>query len=471
MRPFPSISTLERLLVGIGLIGAVAWLWRCLCFFPSRGWNEIRLAPAFMWAHGLSPYPPVNGIATTWIYGPLPLFLQLPASLMPNAVGAMLAAGFLNLTVILLGIATVCAWLPVPGLDLTRPARLTAFLVCLAIWPATSLEFMQADNAAVAFGLLALLTLERSDSNCSRWLAAAGCAAAIACKQSLIGLAAAECIWVLVRQGQRASLAQMMRIGSIGVLFFALTAVFFGAEGVYYHLIALPALLPWAGSIGNRLTEFSPWLLVHLGLPLTVLTYLGRRTWRRDSPWLLPTLAWLTAWPLDLVALLKNGGSANSLHGLLFFLPFAAVLATVGGNHLVWRRTGLAIVSVGILAVRIATIDVGAWHPRTKHLREGEFLARNLPGEVYFPWHPLVTFYAGTQFYHVEDGWFMRYLAGQPVSGPVAYAGLPPKMHVVAFLRNEMDWGIARSLIPHGAHQTVFGEWILYSWTPPTTRP
>ncbi len=244
-------------------------------------------------------------------------------------------------------------------------------------------------------------------------------------------------------------------------------AIAVGPAGFIYHLFTLPAGLPWAASLGERLVEFMPYLLLQVGVPLVVLGLLGSRVWQKDSPWLLPTLAWATAWPLDLVALFKTGGSINSLHGWLFFLPPVVTLLAASANFTGFRRPAVIILVAAGLSARLATAAPGTWRPLDQHLRQGEFLARSLPGEVYFPWHPVVTFYAERRFDHVEDGLFMLYLSGRPMMGAAVAAHLPPHLHVVAFLHHELDWGIARTLIPPGAQQSTFGAWELSSWPLP----
>jgi hypothetical protein len=473
MRHFDFRGLSEAVLPTLASAGAIAWLWRCLCIFPAHGWNEVRLAPSFMLAHGVSPYPSLDGgPATSWIYGPLPLALHLPAALADNAAGALLIAGTINLAVTLLAIATTCLWWPVPDQPPARWGRLIAAVACVALWPVASLEFLQADNAAIAIGLLALLCLQTSDSRRALWLAAAGCAAAIACKQTLLSLALTQCLYIALRGDLRAGIVHGLRILLLTLVVFVLAAGAYGLEGLKFQLLILPARLPWVESISWRLAEVWPQLLAQAGLPFLVLMRLGRRAWHRDSPWLLPALAWVAAWPLDLCSLLKNGGSTNSLHGALFFLPAAATLLVIQvTTTLRWRMVPATLVAVAF-ALRLANTAPGVWRPQRDHLRQGEFLARSLPGQIYFPWHPLVTFYAERRFDHIEDGLFMRYLTDLPVAGAAIASHLPPQFHVVAFFRNEMDWGIVRSLIPSGARRTEFGLWTLYSWPPePPARP
>jgi hypothetical protein len=458
---------IEAFLLGLAITAVGAWLWHCLCVFPAHGWNEIRLIPSFMLAHGVSPYPPAGtGPATTWIYGPVPLGLYLPAVLARDAAGALVIAGIVNAAIIVLAVVAVCAWLPAPRREDNRAGRLVAALICVALWPVTDFTIMQADNAAVAFGLISLLGLAKSDATGNRWLAAASCAAALACKQTLVGLVLAQCVFLFVRNGIRAAFEQGLRVAVLCGAGLALAVHLFGAEELWFHLIVLPAKLPWTDSLAGRVAAFWPYLLVHTVLPLGGIAFLGRHVWRSNSPWLLPALACATAWPLDLIALFKTGGSINSLHAGLFFLPFAAtILATQFKAPAAWRAA-LASLTLSVLAFRLVSAAPGRWRPLLDHVHQGEFLARKLPGEVYFPWHPLITYYADKRFDHVEDGLLIYRLAGQPVAGAAVAGYLPPQFHIVAFRKNEMDWGIARTLIPPGSQVSDFGAWTLYYWPP-----
>jgi hypothetical protein len=111
------------------------------------------LAPALALLRGVNFYPPQDaGAVTTWMYGPLPAILWAPAVLASTAAGAVLAAGTINLVFNLIAIgATVALW---PA-ELTRAQRLTAGLLAIVIWPFASFQYLQADNVAIALGLLA----------------------------------------------------------------------------------------------------------------------------------------------------------------------------------------------------------------------------------------------------------------------------------------------------------------------------
>lgn len=453
--------------IALAVVAVALWLWRCVCLFPAHGWNEVRLAPAFQWMQTGTPYPdPAIGPTTTWIYGPIPLLLAAPATLASDAVGALLTAAVVNATFTLFVLGAVCWWWPLPG-DRPEPLRRAiAALLCIALWPSASFRYFQADNAALAFGLLSLVLLVRARGARNQYLAAATCVAAILCKQSLLGLALAQITWLWIRDGWPAARVYGFRLALCLAPGLAAASALWGASNVGYHLIALPARLPWAESFGKQALKFWPDLLGQAALPAIGLGLLGRSLWHRNSPWLLPALAWLLSWPLDLAALLKVGGAGNSLHGALLLLPVAATLLAHRAPLAVTTRLFPAIALL-VTGLRLLLVAPETWTPRIQHLREGEALARQLPGEIFFPWHPLITFYADGRFDEVEDGLFIRVLAGQPVARTRVH--LPPRFHVLAFRRDEADWGIARSLLPARATEAEFGRWTIYSW-PEETR-
>ena len=133
-------------------------------------WNDVRLAPSLALLRGVSFYPPQDaGAVTTWMYGPLPTLLWVPAVLASTAKGAVLAAGTLNLLFNLVAIGATAAFWPA---SLSRAQRFAAGLLAIVIWPFASFQYLQADNVAIALGLLANLVLVRATRPWHRWLAA-----------------------------------------------------------------------------------------------------------------------------------------------------------------------------------------------------------------------------------------------------------------------------------------------------------
>ena len=458
-----SFRPLEMLCGALAGAALALWLWRSFCLFPSYGWNEIRLAPLYLWQQGASLYPAsATGPSTTWIYGPVPLLAFAPCLAMGGVAPALLLAAGINLAVTLIPLGIVCARWPGGAATHARASRLAAFVLCLAIWPAENLRFLQSDNVAVGCGLLSLLLISQGSgpNPRRRWLAAAFAAAALLSKQTLVGLVPAQAVYLWIAERPRAALEYGLLVLLLTALGFAVT-VAAGGPGVIQALFVFPAAIPWVHSVAHRLAEFWPHLMFHVGLPVALLVFGARRVWRRDSVWLLPALVWLATLPLDLAAMLKLGGNVNSLHGLALALPLVVTTAFVQSGRPIVRATAY-LGAAAIAGWHLSSVGPGNWRPKTQHLASGVALAQAHPGEIWFPWHPLITAYTEGRIDEPEDGLFIRSLTGHPVL--LGTAHLPPRFGAIAYLGREMEWGIARQLIPPATPAEAIDVWTVYRW-------
>ncbi|HUJ43473.1 MAG TPA: hypothetical protein VLW52_07695 [Opitutaceae bacterium] len=454
---------------GAAAAAAALWLWMCWCVFPVSVWNDVRLAPAFALARGVPLYSGANsGAVGTWIYGPLPVLLLWPATLAASAGHALLIAGAVNLLTTVAAIAVVCAAWPVAqGYSLTRSDRFLAMALAIALWPRASWQYLQADNFTVAFGLVGNLLLVRARGPAWRWGAAAFAVAGLACKQTSVGVAIAQIIWLGITLGRAEALRHLGRCLGAGALGALAIGFGLGWNGVWLNLFDLPSRLPWTTEMVRRIVDLAPELTIHLVLPVLVMLLWRRAFWRRDSVLLLPSLAWLCALPPGVASLLKIGGTINSLQSLAYWLPpvlVAALAAARSARQLRWAIPGAALAGLAICTTRLAATPGHPWRPLTKHYRQAEVLAQSFPDQIWFPWNPLVTIYGENRFYHVEDGLYVRFLAGRPLALAHARAFLPPHMCVIALPRGGTDWGIALQFVPPNARRAEFGLWTLYSW-------
>jgi hypothetical protein len=457
------------------LIAVAAWLWVSWCGFPNELWNDVRLAPAAALFRGLPVYPTAtSGTINTWAYGPLPLVLLGPATWAPGAGPALQLAGVIVLATATLPVLAVCwFWPATAGLNLSRGERLLATAIVLGAWPRLGLQNIQADSFAVAFGLIGLLALLRHPTNTGRWIAAGSAVAALACKQTAVGIAAAQLLWLGLTASPREALRHAGRCVLAGILILGWVVAAFGWEGPWFTMVTLPSHYPWDPEPAKRLVHFSQALFVQLAIPAAVLWTARRAVWRRDSPLLLPSLAWVCALPTGLAAFLKQGGSMNSIEGWGLWLPFAVPAA------LAWARTWSPALLIAPLAAGTAVLFIGlqlaampnpAWQPSLERQRQADFLARNFPGAVWFPWNPLVTLLPEGRYYHDEDGFYVRLACGLALVPSELRSGLPPAMHVVALPHGGVGWSIAPKLFPAGATRTEFGAWEVYSWEPNPTK-
>lgn len=459
--------------VALAAACATLWLWRCWCLFPSLFFNEVRLEPSFLLANGFSVYPgPGEGPVTTWIYGPTTPLLFLPATLASSAAAALMAAGAINTIIVVGSVLLVCALWPAPaGSSLTTSDRIAAGLLCIAVWPASSFQFIQADNVAVAFGLEGnlLLVRSRSDGSRARWLAALAAVAAVGSKQTALGVVIAQVIWLGWTEGRRSAVHHAIRVAAGGIALALATVAYFGPRGLWLNLVSIPAQLPWTDQGGIRLSDLAPLLAVHIGAPLFVLVLARRRIWYRESPLLFPALAWTAALPFGVASLLKIGGNINSLESLLLFLPPALLIFCVSQRSGKSVRDGLAVAALCILLFRIGQTPAALWRPRVAHLHQAKLLTEQLPGKLWFPWNPLITFYSDHRFDHVEDGLYVRFVAGQPLTRAEARMYLPPDWHGMALRRGDSDWGLATHLCPPNAEVREVGFWTLHVWSAPNS--
>ena len=464
----PRTGTLEGTALALASALVALWLWHCWCVFPWLLWNELRLEPSFLLAHGLSVYPaPSDGPVTTWIYGPITPLLFLPAVLASTAATALMTAGAINLLITVGAVAAVCGLWPAPvGTTISGPARWAAGLACLILWPSSSFQYIQADNPAVACGLIGCLILvrSRSDAGWSRWVAAAITVAAMGCKQTALGAIVAQLIWLAVRDGRRIALRHFIRASVCGVALVLASVAFFDPAGLRLNLFTIPGQLPWTDEWVARLRDLIPLLALHLGAPLVVFVLARRQIWQRESPFLLPALCWVAALPPGLASILKIGGTLNSIQSLLLFLPPALVVGLAVQRSQRWLPTAFLAGALAVALVRLHHAPGIALLPRITHLQQAETIATRLPQEVWFPWNPLITYFSAGRFDHVEDGLYVRFVAGQPLTQAEARAHLPPRWAAMAMLSGASDWGLATHLRPADAKETRVGFWTLHTW-------
>jgi hypothetical protein len=419
-------------------MAAGARLWTSYCVFPWADWNTIRLAPTFMLGSGQTPYPGLAGDAlTTWIYGPVPLFTQLPATLAASTAPALLIADGTNLLWNLVPLALAIWAATKTSLDDAPGLRVWAFLLCLAVWPNSSLQYLQADNIAIAFGLVSNLLLTRArPGGAPAAMAALGAALAVWSKQTSLGLILAQLIWLLLSVGWRAAVRHALWGtlfgGSIGALFIAR----FGFAPLWLNLVEVPGHIPLCADLWQRTRELAPHLAGYVLLPAAGVMVFRRSVWRRNSMWLLPALTWLCLLPTSVISVYKIGGTSNSLNGFLYLLVPAslALVVWIQRWNLRVASIGLAVLAMVVSLQQLALSPRIAWQPLTQHLQEADELARQFPGEIYFPWNTLVTYFTDHRFYHAEDGIYTRHIAGFGSEATVLRRNLPPRWSKTAVL-------------------------------------
>lgn len=455
--------------VGVAGTEVLVWLWSGWCLFPSLIWNDVRLAPTIALHLGLPVYPTAReGIVNTWTYGPVPVVLMWPATFARSAAGALMIAGGLNILLSVSAITVVCASWPIREVRTSAmSARFVAVLLCIGVWPQLCFHNLQADNVAVAFGLIGNLLLVRARNPASRWAAALCAMAALASKQTSLGPALAQILWLLVAKDRGEGIRHAGRCLLSGLALAGIFLTDFGWPGLWYTLIELPSRFPWMDVPHQRLFDLSPYLLIHLGLPAAAMLAWRKWFWSKESPLLLPAITWCAAFPFGFAAMMKLGGSVNSLHGLLLWLPpvLTYLLSSAPRPHAgSWRSIFACLAAVGLASLRLTQVPALPLTPCIESYRQADHLTHLLPDTIWFPWNPLVTLYSERRYYHDEDGMYVRFVSGQPITFSHARRHLPARFCVIALPRRWNSWGIAFNLAPPHAIRREFGLWTLLSW-------
>lgn len=450
--------------LALGLAGLLTglWLWSSWCSFPSNPWNDIRVAPAVALHHGISIYTTANaGPVSTWIYGPLPMLLLWPAGLATNATDAIQIAGALHIALKALPLVLSCLLWPT-----FRPAprnwaiRVGAALLCVLLVRNESAGYLvyTADAPGLGFALLALV----AQAHHYRWTAAVCAVAAVLCKQTLVGVAVAQVVWLFCTDSPRAAVVQAGRCLMAGMVATALAVYCFGRPGLWHTMIEIPARFPFA-SVPERLRLHWVYLTLHVVLPLAGLVGWRRFFFDRKSPVFLPAIAFLCLLPLSITSFHKSGGNVNSLHSFwVWFPPVLVSLATAWRGPRASRLSGLAL-AIGSTALASLWLQITPLRvkPNTQAYEEARQLAAHLPERVWFPMHPLVTLYSDGRFYHDFDGLNERVIAGHRLTDEHFSAHMPRHRQVVATLL-PIGWGPAdpaEARLPRNLPVGTFGSW------------
>lgn len=467
--PMPHARFVLPACLAAAVLGALVCLWGAWCEFPSWAWNDLRLAPAFALRHGVNPYPLLgDGPLFTWIYGPVGLFVNLPATFAPSAQAAVQAACAINLLTVLSPLAII--FFGTPELRARGPAvPALALALAVLLTPRTTLLFQTADNTAVALGLLSCWWLARVAQPRGPRLAGAAalCALAIWAKQIAVFLPLAQLAYLWIASGRATALRYAGWVALFGLTALGAFAALFGFANLRLNLIEIPGRLPWAEP-GPRLA-LRIWPLVQqVVLPALLLAAIAwRRRWpaRTDTPGRLFQVSALAAGamlPIGLAGFFKAGGDTNLLHALPYLLPAGLLLWLARDTA---PAAGAALRLAGglaaALALKAAELDPPPARPLTQHFAAAAELAAARPRALWFPQNPVLGLYLGGRLWHSEDGVYTRYLAGHRIREPDFRRHLPPELAGIVYPGIVAD-PFALALLPEFSRTVRVSYWNLH---------
>jgi hypothetical protein len=463
--------TLKRTVVLLALVAALpaalVCLWTAWCEFPIYAWNEARLAPAFALRHGINPYPPLGGgPLSTWIYGPVGILINLPATFAASPAAALQVASLVNFAVILAPLAFV--FFGARELRGRGTVGLLALAVALLLVPRPNLVLQVPDHSAIALGLLSCWLLARAVLPAGATLVAAAACAALAvwAKQITLFLLPAQFVYLWLATGRGTALRYTAWVAAFGGAGFALAGWAFGFGNLWLNTVEIPARLPWA-DVAERLA-MRPWsLAAQLILPGTGLLVLWRaRLWPARSTasgrfFQLTVLAFLTQLPVGLVAYLKIGGDTNLLHSWDYLLPGVLLAWLAVERDTPAGRLRLAAVVAVALALRWGDLSAPPPRPHIEHLQVAAQLDAVEPGGLWFPLNPVTNFYFHRQLWHTEDGIQTRFVAGYGLREPDFRRHLPPSLRGIVYPAN-VPTPFSKLLLADYDQQTRVPYWIIH---------
>lgn len=473
-----SASRVVRLALVAAALGVLVCLWNAWCEFPFYAWNDVRLAPAFAVRHGVNPYPLIgDGPLFTWIYGPVSLILNLPATFAGSAQGALHAASVINALLVLLPPAVIlfgAAELRGRG---PAPAALAWCVVALVL-PRSHLILHVADHAAIASGLLSCWILARvPQPGAGRLAAAAACGAlAVWSKQIALFLLPAQLVYLGLAAGRGPVIRYTAWLAGFGFAALGLITARFGFAHLWLNLVAIPGRLPWA-EFWPRLT-MRPWVLaLQVAGPVVVLLALR---WRGGWPgreqesgrlFQLCVLAAAAMLPVGLAGYFKIGGDLNLLHSVDYLLP-ALLLLWLARDPLAtqaaaWRVLAVVGLALGLRATELRSPARG---PFTAHFETAARLLAAHPHALWFPQHPVLTFYADGRLWHSEDGVLTRSIANYGIREREFRAHLPQPL-AGAVYPEAVQFPFAMPLLTELNQTSRHAYWTLYHRSPTGAVP
>jgi hypothetical protein len=480
IQPKPAANSVFRFALPVVAIAALLCLWAAWREFPRHSLNEARLAPAFALRYGINPYPPVGGgPLSTWIYGPVGIVLNLPATWANSAENALHLASLINFAVLILPLAVI--FFSSRELSARDPAvRWFAVGLAALLIPRPNLVFQVADHAAIAFGLLSCWWLARPSRPQTMHLAiaAAFCALAISSKQIAVFLIAAQIAYLRL-SGERAATRYLLWVALWGSFALGVSVWAFGWENIWLNLVAIPGRLPWADDLVAKLAIRRWPLIAQIVLPclgLAILWY--KKLWPDRGTeskrfFQLTVLAYLIMLPIGITGYLKIGGDTNLLHSWDYLFPGCLLvwlaLTTENSSTRPWVR----VLTATALAVALRASDLSSFQAKTytEHFTVASTLTAIFPHAIWFPRNPIITFYADHELWHSEDGVQTRFLANYGLREPDFRRHLPPNLQAVAY-PSEFDSPFSMPLLSELSHATKLPYWTIYTRpSEPTGKP
>lgn len=436
-----------------------------------RPFNDGRLGSAASLLHGYKLYyrldeGPILGL----MYSPLAALMYLPATMASTPVAAVACGEFLTIAyyfgpviVVIVGEARRgCVGRVVTSLVLVSFGLMTLALRTLsgpAFW-------IHADAPALGFtaSACAWLHFQKHPARLVDALAPAFLAvAAVLSKQVAVPILAAVPVCTLILHGRRAFVQSLFAIGIAMLTSGAVIVSVFDSEAFMLNVIYIPAHHTWKGApldaLKNGVTSLAEACLLPFWIVVACTLSTSGTNQQQDAGTTRPASRW-RIWlvvaglmtPTSVLGWVKIGADVNALAYTVYFLAVAAHLRLVHicSPHCepqLHRKPQAA----GEFAVLLLSVSLSLWifpevlsrlpsliarFPENPERIGFEFAKRH-PGEVYFPFNPLITLMSEGRAYHFSDGLWIRELAKVSASQKHIHSFVPERMRIIAYTQSD----------------------------------
>ena len=392
-------------------------------------------------------YMPGDGPILGHIYGPVTPLAYLPALLWSTPAAAIRA-----------GVLLTIVWLTLPAALMIRDfagTRRVLAVGCLVLFVfllhADVMRLVafgiHSDTPAVALAGLACYCLTDPERRRrTGWLAASALAAVLSAgsKQVALPVLFALPTYLWLADGRRAAVRYGQLIAIFGVAASAVVALMVDVPAMLYQTLVIPSAHDWRFGDASVVFVHTIRDLVPRAFPFAVviaaygLWRLGRARrwsdvtrWVQGNSWLVPVFVGVFCIPTSMLGRMKEGGSMNALIFTIYFLIIGALLALLHAANTKPAVKGWTVQRAATVAVAVAlAVIVSQSASRLQQLpaavrdlpRDAEAsafsFARQHPGEVYLPYHPLVSLMAEGRAYHLlletMSQQYFEYLADGP---------------------------------------------------------
>ncbi len=268
-------------------------------------------------------------------------------------------------------------------------------------------------------------------------------------KQNEIFIVFAQVIYILIIWNMKTVLKYIGLLIIICIIFSLLSVANFGLDNLIFSMFIIPGHHPWETDLKQLYQLFIP-----LYIPMFVVLWISFiscihafREWKGLSsflvkrPWLFLLSISIVMLSISVFGRMKIGGDVNTFHSIYYLIATLALLLVETNisdtkNKASWNNRQLVFLCLAtIILCPWNKINFNSfWFKISKNqIEEAYGFAVTHPGEVYFPWYPIVNVTVDKKLYHYSYGIYDRELAGYKIGKELFLANIPPKMKYIVF--------------------------------------